>query len=88
MQIKQFARIAQNYAVRVSEFVRKAVSFFSRTLSSHAEAPSSNNRTCWKLPLAFSSSTLFDWKFGTTRSAIPSPFRSPLARFVGLSAAR
>ncbi len=73
-----------------------ATSFFPSPLKSAITAskgrptPSSNNRTCWKLPSAFPSSTLilFEWKFGTTRSAIPSPFRSPLARFVGLSAAR
>jgi len=50
MQIEQFARIAQNYAVRVSDFVRK--SFLSR-VSSNGKDGNRNSRAaleaCWTI---------------------------------------
>src|SRR4029077_8190221 len=54
MQISQFARIAQNYAVRVSEFVRKTIGRFLRFLvlmsraSQSQVTPQSNFAECYR----------------------------------------
>jgi hypothetical protein len=85
MQIGPFAQFAQNYAVRVSEFVRKDFSP-SRVLPKFQRAHARNCLMSWQLALAWTpSATLFPVARRTRLTHWREIVIVPLARVLGRS---